>query len=422
MPAIFRVVVGAMPFSCLVGFITPAIVDRFSRGDPDRAGRAYGVNIVGCVLGPLVAGFLLLPLAGERLALCAFALPWFLVGFKYRPRFIWSFRNPVGSSYVLGSCVLVLGSAAVAFASKGFEEQFEPREVRRDSTATIVATGSSRVGKRLLVNGIGITSLTPITKMMVHMPNAFLPRPPRSGLVICFGMGTTHLSMLSWGFDSTAVELVPSVPALVTFFHPNAAPLMESPLSRVVIDDGRRYLERSSEQYDVITIDPPPPVEAAGSSLLYSKEFYSIARRHLRPDGILQQWFPGGDLAVTASVARALRESFPYVRAFNSVEGWGIHFLASMRPIPNLSASELAEKLPPEAARDLMEWGPASSPQEQFQIVLTRELSLAALIEKDPNVPTLQDDHPVNEYFILRRLHEPAFQRVVWQRLVGAVE
>ena len=421
-PAILRVVVGAMPFSCLVGFITPAIVDRFSRGDPDRAGRAYGVNIVGCVLGPLVAGFLLLPLAGERLALCALALPWFLVGFKYRPRFIWSFRNAIGSSYVLSSCVLLLGSAAVAFASRGFEEQFEPREVRRDSTATIVATGSSRVGKRLLVNGVGITNLTPITKMMVHMPNAFLPHPPRSGLVICFGMGTTHLAMLSWGIDSTAVELVPSVPALVTFFHPNAAALMKSPLSHVVIDDGRFYLERSSEQYDVITIDPPPPVEAAGSSLLYSKEFYSTVRQHLRPDGILQQWLPLGDSTVIASVARALKESFPYVRVFPSVEGWGLHFLASMSPIPHLSAAELAEKLPPAAARDLMEWGPASNPQEQFEIVLSRELPVDSLIQRAPSAPALQDDRPVNEYFLLRRLRDPAFQQKALRHLVGRGE
>ncbi len=417
--AILRVVLGIMPFSCLVGFLTPAMVDRFSGGESDRAGRAYAINIVGCVLGPLVSGFLLLPFAGERLALCAFALPWFVVGLKYRPRFVLSFRNVARSPYVLSSGILLLGSAAAAFSTQGFEEQYEPREVRRDSTATTVATGSSRTGKRLLVNGVGITSLTPITKMMVHLPNAFLPRSPRNGLVICFGMGTTQLSMLSWGIPSTAVELVPSVPGLVTFFHPNAAPLMKSTLSRVVIDDGRFYLERSTEQYDVITIDPPPPVEAAGSSLLYSKEFYSTAKLHLSPDGILQQWLPGGDSTVVASVARALRESFPYVRAFNSVEGWGIHFLASARPIPNLSASELAAKLPPDAARDLMEWGPASSPQEQFELVLSQELSLESLIQQAPNAPALQDDHPVNEYFVLRRLRDPAFRRVALRRLLG---
>ena len=399
-----RVVLGIMPFSFLVGFITPAIVDLFSRGDPDRAGRAYAINIMGCVLGPLVAGFILLPLVGERLALCAFALPWFVAGLKYRPRFILSFRDLAGSPYVLGACILMVGSVAVASSTKGFEEQYEPCEVRRDSTATVVATGSSRTEKRLLVNGIGITALGPTTKMMAHLPIAFLPRAPHSGLVVCFGMGTTYLSMLSWGIHSTAVELVPSVPGLVTFFHPNAATLMKSPLSHVVIDDGRFYLERSSEQYDVITLDPPPPVAAAGSSLLYSEEFYAIVKRHLRAGGILQQWFPGANSFVTASIARALRESFPYVRVFNSFEGSGIQFLASMTPIPQLSASELAEKLPPDAAHDLMEWGPASSPREQFELVLDRETSLDALIEQARNAPALQDDHPVNEYFMLQTM------------------
>jgi spermidine synthase len=420
LPPIPRVILGTMPFSCLVGFITPAIVDRFSRGDPDRAGTAYAINIVGCVLGPLVAGFLLLPLVGERLALCALALPWFAVGFKYRPRFVFSFRGLIGSPYVLGSCILMLGSATVAFSTRGFDEQFQPRQVRRDNTATVVATvvGPKREDKRLLVNGIGITILTPVTKMMVHLPNGFHRTAPKNGLVICFGMGTSHLSMLSWGIDSTVVELVPSVPKVASFFHANADELMKSPLSHVVIDDGRFYLERSSELFDTITIDPPPPVEAAASSLLYSKEFYSIVKRHLRADGILQQWFPGGEDVVTASVARALQESFPYVRAFHSVEGWGIHFLASMTPIANFSAADLAKKLPPEASRDLMEWGPASSPQEQFEIVLRNQVSLDALIQRAPNAPAMQDDRPLNEYFVVRRLRDPAFKLGVWRRYV----
>src|SRR4029077_7968166 len=99
--------------------------------------------------------------------------------------------------------------------------------------------------------------------------------------------------------------------------------------------------------YDVITIDPPPPVAAAGSSLLYSKEFYTLAGKHLRPGGILQQWLPEGDVDVTASVARALQESFPYVRAFGSIEGWGTHFLASNPPIIPTAPSVLPPRLPP---------------------------------------------------------------------------
>jgi len=320
LPAILRVLLGILPFSALVGFVTPAVLDRFSRGNPDRAGTGYAINIAGCVLGPLLAGFLLLPAAGERLSLCILALPWFLVAFKYRPESRVSIGAVTRSRYFLGWCVLTLGSMAVAFSSKAYEQQYWPREVRRDSTATVIARGSTLDGKRLLVNGVGMTMLSSDAKMMVHLPSAFLSRPPQNLLAICFGMGTSHLSMLSWGVPSTTVELVPSVPGLVTFFHPNAAPLMSSPLSHVVIDDGRFFLERSSGQYDVITIDPPPPVSAAGSSLLYSKELYATAQRHLRPGGILQQWYPGGtDPATTAAVARAIKESFPFVRAFASM-------------------------------------------------------------------------------------------------------
>ena len=414
LPALLRLVLGVVPFSAIVGFVTPMIVDLYSLGDPDLAGGAYAINIVGCVIGPLLSGFLLLPLVGERWALCLFALPWFIVALAFAA--LQSHRKQ--PSKLIAYSIIAASAVALAVFTESFEEQFKPREVLRDNTATVIATGSGR-GKRLLINGVGITSLTPITKMMVHLPLALLPHRPANALIICFGMGTSHRSALSWHIQSTAVELVPSVPALFSYFHPDGPVGLDSPLSRVVIDDGRSYLERTQEKYDVIVIDPPPPIGAAASSLLYSKEFYAVARRHLRPGGILQQWFPGGDVAVTASVARALGESFPYVRAFGSLEGWGIHFLASATPIPLLSASRLAEKLPPDAAHDLMEWGPASSPQEQFGIVLSHELSPSALIQEDPNVPALQDDHPVNEYFILRRLHDAAFQRELWQRLLG---
>ena len=406
-------VAGILPFSLAVGLITPMVLDRFSQGDPDRAGRGYAINIAGCVLGPLVSGFLLLPLLGERFTLLAFALPWIVASFRGR-------QNPATAETFSRSIIRPLLASAISlvlvYATRSFESQFTPREVRRDSTATVTAIGASRFEKRLLVNGIGMTVLTPITKMIAHLPLAFLPRQPKNALVICFGMGTTYRSMLSWGVHSTAVELVPSVVSEFPFFHADADQLLRSRLSRVVIDDGRFYLERSKEQFDVIAIDPPPPVEAAGSSLLYSKEFYSVAKLHLAPDGILQQWFPmdARDPTITASVAKSLRESFPYVRAFRSIEGWGCHFLASNSQLPPLSAADLAGRLPPAAVADLLEWGPAPTAEQQFAGVLNQELSLDSLMAEDPGVPALQDDRPVNEYFILRRVVIPEFRRRRW--------
>jgi hypothetical protein len=154
--------------------------------------------------------------------------------------------------------------------------------------------------------------------------------------------------------------------------------------------------------------------------LLYSGEFYAIAKRRLRPGGILQQWLPGGDAATQASVARALEESFPYVRALGSIEHDGYHFLASVIPIPFATAAQLAQRLPPDAARDLMEWGPAATPEEQFQSVLELEVPLVSILQKDGNAPALQDDRPVNEYFLIRRLSEPGYLKKIQQRLLAS--
>ena len=397
-PSLFRLA-GIAPFSGVLGFLTPLLVDRWSGGDPGKAGKAYAVNVVGCILGPLVSGFLLLPRMSERWVLFVFSLPWMLIAI--RPE--WLRENArVRLDWQAGaSCAVVLLALVLVFTQTGYEDQFAHREVLRDNTATVIATGEG-FDKRLLVNGVGMTGLNSITKFMAHLPLASLDHPPQDTLVVCFGMGTTYRSLLSWGIPATAVELVPSVPKVFGYYHSDGPQLLRSPLSHLVIDDGRRFLERTSAQYDVITIDPPPPVQAAGSSLLYSKEFYATIRRRLRPGGILQQWLPNGDAVVRSSVARALKESFPYIRVFHSVEGWGYHFLASNQPLPNRTAAELAGRLPINAARDLVEWDPDTTPEQEFANVLSREVSLDQLIAEMPQAPALTDDRPENEYYALR--------------------
>jgi predicted membrane-bound spermidine synthase len=405
-----RLLWGVAPFSAMLGFVTPMLVDHWSGGDPDKAGRGYAVNVLGCIAGPLLAGFVLLPLMSERWTLLVFAFPWLLLAAFWRGGRVESgrtLRQPV-AAYAVVAIALIF-----PFAGEGFEEQFADKVVLRDSTATVIATGAG-MRKRLLVNGYGVTALTPVTKMMAHLPLAMLDHPPKNVLVICFGMGTTYRSMLSWKIPATAVELVPSVPRLFWFYHPDAAELLSSPLSHVVIDDGRRYLERTREQYDVIAIDPPPPVEAAGSSLLYTKEFYATIKQRLAPGGILQQWLPEGDPVTQASVARALVESFPYIRVFRSVEHWGFHFSASNDPLPNRSAIELVERMPADAVNDMMEWGPQATPERQFAVVLDSELPITQLTSLAPAAPAMQDDRPLNEYYVLRRRLGAR-----WQSLLG---
>jgi spermidine synthase len=248
---------------------------------------------------------------------------------------------------------------------------------------------------------------------MVHLPLALRPEPPRSALVLCFGMGTSFRSALSWGIEATAVDLVPSVPALFGFFHGDADELLASPRARVVIDDARRFLERSKERFDLVIVDPPPPIQASASSLLYSREFNELVRAHLAPGGVFQQWFPGVEGTALTSLTRALREVFPYLRTFRSLDGQGIHLLASERPLPAASAEAAVARMPEAARRDLLEWFPkAPDAAGPLRAQLAREVDAATLSRGSQDVPPLRDDRPVNEYYLLRQ----AFGRYVGLR------
>ena len=394
----FLRVLGIAPGAGIIGFLTPLLVDRWSGGDPDRAGRAYAINVVGCILGPLLAGFLLLPLFGEHISMLILVLPWFGMAI------FGSRREPTGRKLAATAAILI-AAITIFFFTKDYESVDKRALILRDSTATVLATGSG-MQKELLVNGIGMTVLTPLTKIMVHLPLAQLSRPPRNVLIICFGMGTSFRSAMSWGVPVTVVELVPSVPKLFTFYHPDGGPLLNSPRAHIVIDDGRRYLDRSTQKFDAIIIDPPPPINAAGSSLLYTREFYALIRDHLSPGGIVQQWFFSGDDADKAAQARAITAVFPYVRVFGSMIGDfpGAHFLASMQPIPRRSSEELLARMPPQAVEDMLEWGPAKTGQAQLALVLSHEIAPRDWIALSPETPELEDDRPINEYDGLRRL------------------
>ena len=56
---------------------------------------------------------------------------------------------------------------------------------------------------------------------------------------------------------------------------------------------------------------------------------------------------------------------------------------------------------------DLLEWGPETTPEGQFADVLKNEISLDELIAQAPAAPALQDDRPVNEYYVMRRRAGP---------------
>ncbi|MEY2560040.1 MAG: spermidine synthase, partial [Verrucomicrobiota bacterium] len=386
------------PLCAALGYLTPSLIDEYSLGDPAAAGQAYAINVTGCILGPLTASYLLLPWLGERYGLVLLGLPFLAFSlFGTSSLSLW-YR---WSSRLTASAVLIWSLFYSVDLAALVPMKAKKTEIRRDYAASVISAGEG-LSKALLVNGVGVTGLVPITKFMAHLPLAFHTGKPESALVICFGMGTSYRSALTWDIKTTAVELVPSVRDAFPFYHANAQQVLGNPKGRIVIDDGRRYLKRTEEKFDVIVIDPPPPVEAAGSSLLYSEEFYELAKKHLYRNGILQAWYPGGDARTGRAVLRSLQHSFPYLRGFRSPAGAGILVLASMEPINPLAPSQVAMAMPDAAVDDLLEWSSSRDVAAYLAQVVAKEFEIEQELDSDPRI-RITDDHPYNEYFLLRR-------------------
>jgi len=297
------VLISIFPFCTALGYLTPQLIDDDSSGIPHKAGQAYAVNILGCVIGPLFTSYVLLPKAGEKFSTIALGIIFLFLYVAYYKKNILGKTRLMILSFLAG--VMLLFSAGVTLSYEdihllhaGNVRDFyilgKDRIVHRDHTATVISAGEG-LNKILLVNGIAITSLSPITKIMAHLPLMLLDHQPASALVICLGMGTTYRSALSWNIRTTAVELVPGVKDAFGYYFNDADRIMKNPKGKMIVDDGRRFLNRTAETFDVITIDPPPPLEAAQSGLLYSEEFYAAAKKNSDPAESCSNGSPAGN-------------------------------------------------------------------------------------------------------------------------------
>jgi len=386
------------PFCAALGYLTPSLIDEYALGDPAGAGCAYAVNVFGCILGPLFASYALLPWLGERIGLVVLGAPFllvFLLAMKSLPAWYRWANGTISTALAIWSLLF-----SVDFA-RAISQNFFPTEIRRDYAGSVVSAGRGR-GKWLFVNGISMTSLVPQTKFMAHLPLGLHFGESKTALIICFGMGTSYRSALSWDVATTAVELVPSVKEAFGFYHADAPQLLKNPKGKIVIDDGRRYLRRTLEKFDVIVIDPSPPVEAAASSLLYSDEFYALAKEHLKPNGILASWVPDGASDAEQAILRSLVDSFSFVRCFRGIRHYGVHMLASTEPIPNFSDEQVAARMPAAARKDLAEWSSSWDLTSYLGQVLSNEIPVEGALNPNAHI-RITDDHPYNEYFLLRR-------------------
>ena len=222
-----------------------------------------------------------------------------------------------------------------------------------DELATVDTVGGPAKGRRLLVGGVGMTSLTVDTKLMGYLSKALRP-DARDFLVIAFGMGGTYRSGLQLGLRTDAVELSPTVPSRMPVFFPDADRFLDHPQGRVIVSDGRNYVRLSRETYDMVAVDPAPPIESAGSVVLYTREFLTEGKARLRPGGVFMLWIPYAlPLDDFKEHVRTFAGVFGHVRLVLSPGRHGVFMFGSDAPL-EFTEDNIRQVLgAPAALRDL---------------------------------------------------------------------
>jgi spermidine synthase len=298
-----------LPAACLWGASFPlALASAASPGqDPARlAGRVYAANTLGAITGALAFSLLLIPWAGtrqsQRVLIVSSALAAVIA------------IAPLAPS--VRSRALALASAAVCAASLSAGVTPVPWEVFAYGRHSLNMRGFAR----LLYVGEGVNSSVAVSamddgtrqfhvsgkveasadlqdmrmqRMLGHLP-ALVHGQPRAALVVGCGAGVTAGSLAVHPSVQRIViaEIEPLVPEVVArYFASQNHNVLGDPRTQVIYDDAQHYVLTTRDRFDIITSDPIHPW-VKGAATLYSREYFELCRRRLRPGGVIAQWVP----------------------------------------------------------------------------------------------------------------------------------
>jgi spermidine synthase len=337
-----------VPPALAIGTTFPFAVRVLARGPSDAgpaSARVYAWNTIGAIVGAVGTGFALLPalsyagtltaacglnlaLAGATAlllargrALLGLALAGAVVLFVLTPQEPWR---------------LLLHSPLTGRTADGAVAHFA---VGRAATVLVLRNEGRN---DLRTNGLPEASITPkdsrpgfepVAQWLTALPVAARPAL-RQMLVVGLGGGLALERVPASVLSIDVVELEPEVLRANQHFAAwrDRDPLAD-PRLHVRTNDARSALLLSDKRYDAIVSQPSHPW-GAGASHLYTREFFTLVRDRLAPDGIFVQWiglsFVDADLLRT--LLATLRSVFPNVRVYRPSPN-GVLFLASAAPL-----------------------------------------------------------------------------------------
>lgn len=327
--------------SVLMGFAFPlanAIVQTSEHTVGRRAGILYLANTLGALGGSLLSGFVLLPLLGLKWSiaiLLAVALlvtiPLLLLS-RFQAR-----TTELGSrlhkpAFVVVSLMLLAGLAqwfllpsnellhtgSWTRKGKSFLEGSRVVKTSEGILETIVILELPENEKSLITNGHRMSSTSwqaqRYMRAFSHIPLLHLS-DPTDALVICFGAGNTaHAAALHPSLTNIeVVDLSGHILEHAGYFREANRDVLGDPRVSVFVNDGRQHLRmQKNDQYDLVTLEPPP-IKQAGIASLYSRDFYELVRSRLKSGGFLTQWLPltQQPAPIIKSMIRSFIDVFP---------------------------------------------------------------------------------------------------------------
>ncbi len=299
------------------------LVTKIYTGNAQQLGRSignvYAVNTVGSILGAFCAGFILIPLLNIRPSIvltvalntgigCLLVLRGWQSKVDAESDSTGSGTKGLLQGIGIGVPIITVGLAIVVLLTLNqplfikstiYKTQRPGDDVvdyKEEVDATVTTLKDDEGVYRLYVDANQAADASrwdsPSHRVIAHLPLLLHPNPERA-LVVGFGMGLTSYSITQHGVKVDAIELSKGVisAAQKHFTHINGN-VFDNRLFNYKVNDGRNHILMTQTKYDMISTGIIHPLVSAGSSNIYTKDFYKLCRRILTEDGVMCQWVP----------------------------------------------------------------------------------------------------------------------------------
>lgn len=397
-PLVASSLVAMLPTMLLLGLAFPIGLSLWAGDDTSdetsrRVGAFYALNVLGAILGSVLAGFVLLPAIGTHNSLMAVSA----LATTSSLALAWSQRRTWPTFAYAMSALAPLGFAVAAYYSVdphdvAFErlhrrETFVWREEGAQTTVAVHDRPGNPPMRIMYLDGNHQANNSVATAFVHHRIGALpvmLHQAPTTALVVGLGGGATPGAVARHNVAVDVVELSAAVVAGSDFFKDINFNLLSRPNVKLHVDDGRNFMMMGRKKYDVITADIILP-RHAGAGALYSKEYYELVRDSLAEGGLAMQWNGGDSETEYKLLMRTFLSVFPYTTLW----GDGSLMLGSMKPFTLSQSAYEARR----TGFDLFNWDLATL--KRIYVAGTDDVR-AFVGER----PILTDDKPVIEYFL----------------------